>query len=107
MTGGFDITSCPMPERPFKQRVSIYIGHHGGEWSEWYVGMSDDPRRALFVEHNVNRRKGEYRHFTALDPALARKIKSYYMRKGMSNGVQAPDDCRVLYFYRMTEDTVQ
>ena len=103
----FDITACPMPERPLKQRVSIYIGHHGGDWMEWYVGISDDPRHALFVEHRVDRRKGEYRHFTAMDPALARKIKGYYVRKGMANGAQAPEGCRSLFFYRMTGKTVQ
>ncbi len=96
-----------MPEKSLKQRISTYVGHHGGNYSEWYIGLTSDPEMALFDVHKVRRRRGTYRHFRASEPYIARRVKRYYVEKGMCNGVRADIDHSGVYVYRITEGTVQ
>jgi hypothetical protein len=104
---GFDISTVPMPAKALKQRLSTFIGHHGGDFSEWYFGLTADPEMSLFEVHGVHPRRGLYRHFRATEPYIARKVKRYYIQRGMHNGQKAARDLCGVYIYKITENTVQ
>ena len=49
-----------------KYEILAYIKEFGGEFSDYYVGVSDNPKKSLFKVHNVNRKKDPWLYKQAL-----------------------------------------
>ena len=44
-------------EEEIKREIRDFIVKNDGRYSSWHVGISEDPRRRLFDEHKVRRKR--------------------------------------------------
>lgn len=61
-----------------KQDIIDFICQEGGAYSDWYVGISEDPERRLFIEHNVRKENG-YIARLAYSSEVARQVEDYFV----------------------------
>lgn len=50
-------------------------------YSNFYVGITNNIERRLFVEHNVSKENAWWIYRTATDKATAQKVEEYYLAK--------------------------
>jgi hypothetical protein len=78
-----------------------FIQKEGGHPGTWYVGITDDPRRRLFDEHQVHYQEDAWIYRAAASEDEARRVEEYFLAYGLIGGagrrLQAP--CAV-YAYR-------
>ena len=78
-----------------------FIQREGGHPRTWYVGITDDPRRRLFDEHQVHYQDDAWIYQAAASEDEARRVEEYFLAYGLIGGagrrLQAP--CAV-YAYR-------
>ncbi len=80
----------------------------GGDYSEFYVGISNDAERRLFDEHKVNREKGIWIYCPTESDDVARKVEKNFLDKGCAGGTGGgEDDTTYVYCYKMTSTTVE
>lgn len=86
--------------------IESCIKKHGGAYSEWYVGTTNDPLRCLYDQHNVN----------PADPAHviiqtrvcdAHHAENHYLRLGCDGG-----DCKCaqpccVFAYKKCRQTIE
>lgn len=62
-----------------KQEITIdilnFIWSNGGNYSDWYVGISKDARDRLFNDHQLDEKKDNWIYLTASSAAVAREIE--------------------------------
>ena len=84
--------------------IKNYIGNN---FSNWYIGIAADPRRRLFIDHNVDKENGRWIFREALSSNEARDIEIYlidnFRTKGDSGG--GDNTTRVVYAYLITSTT--
>ena len=105
--GPFDINSVPMPESSMKQRITNFVHLGGGGYPEWYVGLAGDIEKDLFRAHRVSRVYDEFTYFMADTPRTAKRVKRYYVEKGMCDGERCPPGERWVYVYHISKGTRQ
>ena len=83
----------------FTQRV-------GGHPRTWYVGITNDPRRLLFDEHQVHYQDDAWIYRIAASEDDARRVEEYFLAYGLDGGRgrQRPDSSTV-YSYRKSVRT--
>ena len=68
----------------------------GSNYSDWYIGITDDPQR----------RKGEHDNLTiwhdwkADSEQIARDVEKYFLNKEMSGGMGGGDTPNSVYIYK-------
>ncbi len=82
-----------------------YITQRGDDPSDWYCGMTDDLDRRL-EDHGV--KKGTpYCYKDCLDAGLAQSIETSLIHVlGCQGDGSWGDDCRFVYAFKMSEQTV-
>lgn len=90
-----------------KQAIKDYIDGRGGTHSEWYVGIASDPRRRLFVDHNVDEENGRWIYQGCETSAAARDVEEFFVNTvGTKGGPGGGDQTtRFVYAYRITLST--
>lgn len=75
-------------------------------YSNFYVGITNNIERRLFVEHNVSKENAWWIYRTATDKATAQKAEEYYLAKGMEGDTGGgSDDSVYVYCYEITNTT--
>lgn len=78
----------------------------GVPYSEWYVGITANPRKRLFNDHNVSEHSGVYICKDAGSESAAREIEGYFLNLGTDGGGGGGDgSSRYVYAYRKTPTT--
>ena len=86
--------------------IDAYIRQHGGVYSAWYVGIAADPRKRLFVDHNVNEQGDLWIYRGCGTETAARRVERYFLAKGCKGGQGGGDrDSRYAYAYKITPTT--
>ena len=64
--------------------IQKYINNNGGVASGygWYVGVTVDPKRRLFREHNVNEQNAPWIYGEVSSDHEARYVENYFLSKG-------------------------
>jgi hypothetical protein len=75
-----------MLEGQIIQEMAGYMQQVGGAYTAWYVGVAEDARRRLFIEHGVNERTDRYVDRQADSAAAARRIEQYFLALGAKGG---------------------
>ncbi|MBM2841063.1 MAG: hypothetical protein HW412_1591, partial [Bacteroidetes bacterium] len=57
-----------------------YISNNGGNFREWYVGVSDDATNKLIARHNVNQQLDKWFFRTSPSPAIAKEVEYYFVK---------------------------
>ncbi len=88
--------------------ILAYMRSHGGVWADWYVGIADDPKKRLFVDHAVNE-GGIWIHSGDLgDHSTARAVEKYFLDCGCDGGPGGGSNLtKFVYAYKKVYTTVR
>jgi hypothetical protein len=96
-------------EEAIKTSIKDHIGKRGGAYSDWYVGIAQNPRDRLFQDHNVDEKKGCWIYDNAGTKAIAERIEKYFVEelgtKGNPGG--GTDETTSVYAYKIEGYTKQ
>lgn len=87
--------------------IERYINNCTGKYySDFYVGISKDPKDRLFNEHKVDQKNGCWKYLKAIDIENARDAEKTLLQKGMKGGDGGGDETSVyVYCYQITPST--
>jgi hypothetical protein len=91
-----------------KYEILAYIKEFGGDFSEYYVGLTDDPQKALFSTHKLDRKKDPWLYKQALTHQAARTAHEYFLNLLKTDGAPASDnseDTDCVYVYKKSKRT--
>lgn len=80
-----------------------------GNYSDWYVGITADPKKRLFTEHKVDEKNGIWIYREAFGSESARAVEDYFVNKlGTKGDVGGGDDTsNYVYAYKITSYTAE
>lgn len=83
-----------------------YLSKNGGSYNDWYVGITNDPKKRLFTEHNVDEQYGKWIYAAADTNQAARSVEDYFIDLGCDGGSGGGDNSStVVYAYKKTSYT--
>ncbi len=88
-----------------------YIKENGGIFSDWYCGITENPSRSLFEEHNVSKasdskwRYDECRHTSEYGNIGARSVAKALIEDGCDGNNRGDDSKIFVYIYKKTSTT--
>jgi len=89
--------------------IKTHIKECGGNYSDWYVGITANKDQRLFVDHNVKENGGAWISYKASSSDLTRAVEKYFIddckTKGGPGG--GDDNSVYVYAYKITNDTVE
>lgn len=95
------INRTATPPNPPTANIEAYIRKNGGPSRDWYVGIAADPKRRLFIDHQVRRQGGAWIYQSAGSAQDARLGEKYLLSLGCDGGDGGGDHTtRYLYAYR-------
>ncbi len=71
---------------------------YGGDYDDWYVGTTDDPRKTFFRRYGLYGENGTRIYCPCPNRAVADRIRSYFLSKGMKSDTSCEEDLG-LYVY--------
>ncbi len=91
-----------------KHEILAYIKEFGGDFGDYYIGVSADPMRALLETHNIDRDKDPWLYKQALTHRAACTVQSYFLERLKADGRPVVDgdetiDC--VYVYKKSAGT--
>jgi len=87
------------------KRIESYMSKFEGDYSNWYVGITNDLDEELFEKHKVDE-KGIWISFGADTEEVAYKVQKYFLDKktdGIIRDLQM--DSRIVYAYKKNSKT--
>lgn len=86
--------------------IRSFISKNRGSNSDYYVGITDDPKKRLFDEHKVSK-NGVYDYWEAMSADSARAVEKYCIDQLKTDGgIGGGDDySKYVYVYEITSDT--
>ncbi len=91
-----------------KYEILAYMKEFGGDFSEYYIGVTDDPENALFMTHKVDRKKDPWLYKQALTFQAARTAQDYFLTRLNADGEaakQGDEDTDCVYVYKKSKRT--
>lgn len=94
-------------EEQIKEDIKSYIDDHGGQYNRWYVGISDNARKRLFDDHNVDEDSDLWIYRTASSATVARRVEDYFVNElGTDGGTGGGDEnSNQVYAYKKNSHT--
>jgi len=83
---------------------NVYMRKIGGNWSDWYVGISTTEaiENQLFNQHRVNKEKGLWIYQTVTMVTTAQSIFHYYKENGTQGGIHGTGNTAVkIYAFKL------
>ena len=93
-----------------KYEFLAYIKEFDATFSNWYVGISDDPKRALFKHHNVRDAQDPWLYKQLLTNRAASTVHTYFLDYLKTVGVASDttsEDFDCVYLYKIAPHTRQ
>ncbi|MEM6260717.1 MAG: hypothetical protein AAGI37_20915 [Planctomycetota bacterium] len=75
-----------------KFQVIAHVKAYGGDFTRWYVGVADDPERALFEKHGVDRERGVWVFRQAMSFRAVENAQTFFIRALGMQGEPYPAD---------------
>jgi hypothetical protein len=94
-------------EMELRNEIKNFIDENGGSYKSWYVGISSDPAKRLFNEHNVDEKNDVWIYDFAFSADVARKIEDYFVNYlGTDGGTGGGDEySKGIYAYKKNSRT--
>jgi hypothetical protein len=94
-------------EDKIKKDIKEHIASRGGKYSDWYVGITADPKKRLFEEHRVNEKTDKWIYREASSSDVARSTEDHFVNTCKTDGdVGGGDDTSIyVYAYRKNDHT--
>jgi hypothetical protein len=81
-----------------------FMGRHGANYREWYVGTSPDPKQNLFGTHKFKAGdKGLFRH--GLSELQAAEVAEFFINLGAKGSASPTRDAEFVYAYKRAAHT--
>ncbi len=95
------------PRSAIIKDIEGHIGKHGGSFAEWFVGVTDDPRRTLFGHHKLRSNGDAWITRRALDDLQAAEVEDFFrsVRKTRNGNPGKSLNHVYVYAYRMKSHT--
>ena len=75
-------------------------------YTDFYVGITNDIERRLFIEHNVDKNNSWWIYRTATNKTVAQNVEEYFLNKGMKGDTGGGTDNSIyVYCYEITCST--
>ncbi len=91
-----------------KYDILAYIKEFGGDFSDWYVGISADPKKTMFEEHRVHQDNDIWLYKQALTFTACKTIQDYFLQILKTDGIaitEGDEDTDCVYLYKKSERT--
>jgi hypothetical protein len=91
-----------------KYEILAYIKEFGGDFGDYYIGLSDDPKRDLVDKHNVDLEKDPWLYKQALTFQAARTTQDYFLSRLHADGARVEhggEDTDCVYVYKKSDRT--
>lgn len=93
-----------------KYEFLAYIKEFDPTFSNWYVGLADQPKQALFEQHGVRDAEDPWLYKQLLTHRAARTVSQYFIEHLKTAGELPPEqsenvDC--VYLYKISAHTRQ
>jgi hypothetical protein len=91
-----------------KYEILAYMKEFGGDFSDYYVGLTGDPEAALFDRHKVHRKKDPWLYKQALTFHAARTAQDYFLSRLKADGepvLDGNEDTDCVYVYKKSKRT--
>ena len=91
-----------------KYEVLAYIKEFGGDFHDWYVGISSDPKQTMFQKHSVHEDDDIWLYKQALTFTACRTIQKYFLEILKTDGeevIEGNEDTDCVYLYKKSERT--
>jgi hypothetical protein len=91
-----------------KYEIIAYIKEFGGDFADYYVGVTAEPEAALFQRHKIDKRKDPYLWKQALTFHAARNVQRYFLERLGTDGeaaVRGDETVDCVYVYKKSERT--
>lgn len=82
-------------EEEIKSDIKNFISKNGGSYSDWYVGITEDPKRRL-EQHGA---KDAWIYRQAASDEVARRIEKYFVEVLGTDGAPGGGDEDAVYVY--------
>lgn len=86
-------------ENRIKNEIKEYIKECGGSYSDWYVGIAEDPEERLFENHNVDKENDHWIYRPCEDSNVSRRIEEYFVTVLGTDGETGGGDENTIYVY--------
>lgn len=81
-----------------------FMGRHGANYRDWYVGTSPDPKQQLFGTHRFKTGdKGLYRQ--AMSELQAAEVAEFFTNLGAKGNTSVTRDAEFVYAYKRAGHT--
>lgn len=87
------------------KRMETYMKKFGGDYPDWYIGITKDLDESLFEFHKVEE-NGVWISFGADTEEVAKKVEKYFLDK-KTDGNPSPlvENARIVYVYKKNGKT--
>lgn len=88
-------------------RIKTHFKKRGGAYQTWFVGICKNARSRLFTSHGVHKSGDCWIYAHAESPVVARKVKSYFVKRLGTAGEKDPksQEKDFVYAYRKNAHT--
>ncbi|MEH6357702.1 MAG: hypothetical protein V7745_01855 [Pseudomonadales bacterium] len=85
-----------------KFEIFGYVKEFGGQFDEWFVGISSEPKKTLSEVHGVDKESDIWLYKQALTFSACRTVQRYFLEIQNTDGLVPPEsnenmDCVYLY----------
>ena len=97
--------SVVLPKNDLITAFERYMDKNGGMTSHygWYVGVTADPKRRLFMDHKVNEKDDPWIFGPASSHTVAREVERHFLVKGCKGAAGGGDSAaEYVYAYRIS-----
>jgi len=91
-----------------KYEILAYIKEFGGDFNEWYVGISPDPKNTMFEEHSVHKDDDIWLYKQALTFTACKTVQNYFLEILNTDGnavIDGDEDTDCVYLYKKSDRT--
>lgn len=93
-------------EQEIRAKITDYMQKGGGSNSDWYVGVTVDPKSRLFSDHGVEENGDLWIHEPADSEAAARNVEAYFVNTlGTDGGTGGGTNPKSVYAYKKNAHT--
>ncbi|MEI7640551.1 MAG: hypothetical protein WCJ46_03455 [bacterium] len=95
-----------MVEKEVIEKIGEYVAKKGGQHREWYLGLAEDPKKAMFQKHNVDKDTDYWFFKFATDAIEAARIQDKMLMSGF-DGEKVSHDAKAIgvFVYRKRPHT--
>lgn len=92
-----------------KYEILAYIKEFGGDFSDWYVGVSADPKNEMINQHSVDEEEDIWLYKQALTFKACNTIQNYFLEILNTDGelvTNANEDTDCVFLYKKSRRTI-